>query len=330
MALVGHHPFPPGWRVRHAAHLTALASPGTLPSQCTLSVWFDDGAGYEHVHIQRDGSAVNVRINGGAAASYGGTIGTSYAAFLKNVLTSLCGGFAGTYAELHCADQLVDVDVFGKTVGARWRPAEVSVPHTFVGNLIHHSQGAIISNPAGTWHTNKAFAFDGVTNATHGSCARPAYPDPNGPNDRALGKDFGEASRRRIHSASVYASSNARYTYYNPIGDLLFTMQGSHDNASWTNLGSTVAVNANSAVTTITSDDTTTEWRYVRVRMQYNSTGGDGYLSIAEVRFFEPLTYTYGPQGAHLDFANASALGEDVSGNDNHWTVTGSQSANRP
>ncbi|MFH1914426.1 MAG: discoidin domain-containing protein [Pseudomonadota bacterium] len=315
MALISDILLPPGWRIKHAAHLTALASPGTLPSQCTLSVWFDDGAGYEHVHIQRDGSAVNVRINGAAAASYGGTIGTSYAAFLKNVLTSLYGGFAGTYAELHCADQLVDVEVFGKLVGVSWRPIKVVMPEyeTLVWN---RAGAATASHPDATYPPAKA--FDGIYDVNGNGCVVFVVPTSS----PWLQLDYGSGNEKVLKRYTLWGWGNNAAR-----SPRAWTLNGSHNGTAWTQLDSVSGTTSTNGITRTVSN--TTAYRYYRLVVTATVDGsGPGIeelmLSVADG------TDTYGPQGAYLDFAAASTLGEDVSGNTNDWTVTGTQSANRP
>jgi len=313
MALITTNLMPPPWRVRQAAQLADFTSPGTLPSQGTLSAWFDDGMGYEHVHIQRDGSTVTVRIDGGEVTGYGGTIGTSYAALLKNVLTSLYGGFAGTYAELHCADQLVDVHVFGKPDGTAWRPVRVEMPAYEPAPAWTRGGSASASiesaRPAGN-------AFDGLINSNNSwfdsvDTFRPQW-------------------LRYVYGSNAVLS---RYTVHGYVGTSngrcpkSWTLEASDNGVDWVVLDTVTNISSQGGLTR----ELAISEAYSHYQINFTATVANYGVGVFEVQYYlQQEQETYGPLGAHLDFANPADLGEDVCGNDNHWTVTGSQSANRP
>ncbi|MUM77258.1 hypothetical protein GKC30_06405 [Pseudodesulfovibrio sp. F-1] len=315
MGLIADLLIPPQWRIKTAASLTDFSSPGELPSLCTLSVWFDDGMGYEHVHIQRAYANVSVRINGVIADEYAGNpsaIGGSHADLLKIALTRRYGGFAGTYAELYCVHQLVDAEAFGKGTGASWRPVEAVLP-----NVVWDRSGTAYASSNFAANYWPAQAFNGKYG--DGWCAA-TVPSVNSP--VILAYDYGAAKQVNNYTLFGWGNNTARTP-----SD--WNVQGSNNSTNgmdgtWTTLDTRSGEDPTYGIHySITSPS---PYRWCRLRIT-KALGGQACGVKELLLFVEDGTDLH---GSHLDFANPDALGEDVSGNDNHWTVQGTPSINRP
>jgi len=70
---------------------------------------------------------------------------------------------------------------------------------------------------------------------------------------------------------------------------------------------------------------------YNEYRLNISATRGNREALIRELKLCEqqPLT-SYGSNGGFYDFADAANLGKDLSGKNNHWTVTGFQTVDTP
>jgi len=111
--------------IPYAGIVTAVSSAQTLPTQATASLWYlDPGNAYNHVHISKDSTTVTVTINNDVVYNYTGTIGSTYADLIKNVLTTYFGEWTSAWAELHCTDQLLSVAVFVRGSGTSCKPID--------------------------------------------------------------------------------------------------------------------------------------------------------------------------------------------------------------
>lgn len=323
---VGLYPY----RIPYAANLTDFSSSQSLPEKATLSDWFDGGSGYEHVHIDKNGSAISVRFNNGGAQTYVGAVGGSYADLLKNVLTHYKGGFAGLHADLHCCGQRLEASVFGQPSPVSpltWVPREVVIPTAQEEVLIDPTLGTLVSVNV---PERPEAAFDSVISQRHDVAARSVFSSSAGAISCALGRDYGLGNEQRVSKAVWYGPNNYG-TVYGATGTQMLTLLGSPDGADWTNLGSVLWTGSvSNEQHLVASSDVVTTYRFLRALVNANVTQSSRYISCAELQFFTLKDFTYGDSGVHLDFAIEADLGNDSSTNNNDWVVTGSRSTNTP
>jgi len=314
--------------IPYAGIVTAVSSAQSLPTQASASLWYLDAGEliYGHVHISKNDTTVTVTIGGTTAYNYTGTIGTTYADLIKNVLTEYFGEWASAWAEVHCCDQLLGVDVFSAATSG-----------TFNVTILDETVSAFIGGtPTGT--------PSGYGAANHGIKAldnnfSTFWDTGPGVTTGWIKYDFGTGNKKAIASYGMRPDSGYAGGSYTPSG---WIIAGSDDDISWTTLGT---VTGNAAWSTFTTKmytlSNTTEYRYYRLNITGCVSASEtlladwlGYALVTTTydkrRPIKPKGITYGAAGVGLDFAASANLGNDISGNGNDWTITGTQTTTTP
>ncbi len=307
-----------GYRIRFAGIVTAVSSTQTLPAQATVSFWYlDPGNDYIHVHIAKDNSTVTVTLNNDTITNYTGTIGSTYAELIKNVLTHSLGEWNSAWADVFCTDQLAEASIFVKGSGTSCRPLEAELPSfsptddsstMFTGGTPSLSHAGY-SNGLQVFVDNTGYS----TNEWDGG---------NAP-------QWAQYGLPASHKAIAYdmVASASYYTGHFPKN---WTIQGSNDGTNWVILDTRTNQSAGSARMrkryVIQSPGT-----YTHYRLNITATNSGQVIVLGAWLMYATLPPTqYGSSGVHLDFADEANLGNDVSSNDNDWTISGSQSTTTP
>ncbi|MBI9080826.1 MAG: hypothetical protein JEY79_13945 [Pseudodesulfovibrio sp.] len=317
------------YRIPYAGIVTAVSTTQTLPTQATISLWYLDAGElvYGHVHIQKDGTTVTVIIGGTTVYSYTGTIGTTYADLIKNVLTKYFGEWTSAWADVFCVEGLVGVGEFSKTTSGTFDVALVdNTTQAFTGGT-----------PSGT-NFNASWppfrAFDGVP--ADGSNA-PLYYYYAG--DK-LQYDFGAGNGKRLTAYKIY--HDGQYGGGGSYSPKNWTVSGSNDGSTWDLLDTVTNATMMSWNDIYYTMDTPATKSYQYYRM-WTTAGYGNEILIGEWEGYElvstpynkrkpikPKNTVFGNTGSYLDFTLAGTLGNDVSGNDNDWTITGTQTTTTP
>lgn len=199
----------------------------------------------------------------------------------------------------------LDPSHFGETdpITGSWRPKR---PGALAANLPVYT---MISRTAGTAIGNMtsgaglAGLFDG--NLSELNPSQPHYAEDLGWG----GKAWGVGNERTVAYAIAYGSSN--YGFYNSGYSVTLSLQGSDDGgSSWTTLGTTTFIDDGTSKPCRV--DATMLAPYGRHRILIDAYSGATKAS--EFQFYEQTGLTaYGTNGFHLDFADATKLGHDIS-----------------
>ncbi|WP_419785985.1 discoidin domain-containing protein [Pseudodesulfovibrio sp.] len=317
---VGLYPY----NIPFAATLTDFSSPDVLPTICTLSWWVDRGSGYEHIFVRNNSGRVTIYVNNGDGVAYTGGHAPAYSDLVKIIMTQLYGGYSGyNYAEIHCADQLVDISVFAQYSPADpnlWVPKLVEIPeYTYTsGDQALSSLGASASASGYYLSYYPANAIDGGVTGDS-----PLWVSNLG--DTAPTYTVTLPAEQTITS----------YAMVNRTADLTqipksWTFEGSNDGSTWDVLHIVSGELSWAANERREFDcDTTGSYLYYRLNVSANN-GNTNNCGFIEFQMYADLTDIYGPEGADLDFAISADLGNDLSGNNNDWSITGTQTAKTP
>ncbi len=134
-----------------------------------------------------------------------------------------------------------------------------------------------------------AAAFDGNTSQTRYNCAVGASATSPG----TVGKDWGDGNAKTIARCTVYSSADYGFNDDGINGDdtreITVKLQGSADNAIWTDLQShTFTETTNQQyIVDLTTPNTSTAYRYHRVEVTVPSI--TARIFVAEVQFYEAL-----------------------------------------
>jgi hypothetical protein len=300
------------YRIPYAGIVTAVSSTQTLPTQATISLWYLDAGElvYAHVHIQKDGTIVTVTIGGTTVYNYTGTMGATFAALIKNILTKYFGEWVSAWADVFCVEGLVGVDAFSKETSG-----------TFDVALVDKSKQAFTGGASsGTnYHANwpPFRAFDGVPpNGSNAPCYYYYVGDK-------LGYDFGAGNEKQIVSYTMYA--DGQYGSGSNYSPKSWTVSGSDDGSTWTLFDTVVNAPAMTWNDGIYHDmDSPPTRPYRHYRMWTNAIYADAVLigeweghefvktMYNKRRPIEPKVTVFGDTGSHLDFADPENLGADV------------------
>jgi hypothetical protein len=144
--------------------------------------------------------------------------------------------------------------------------------------LIPGATGTVIGNM--DYYGTQYKAFDGTTTYNQ---SQAAYLTAGNPNNSYIGKDWGSV-KYFITGYAIWGSSD--YGFNNPAnGGVTIKLQGSDDNATWTDLHNSGPVSDGGGANYYYTSgiDTSTAYRYHRVYVTSN--GGDGDKRVSEVQF---------------------------------------------
>lgn len=304
--------------LEHSALIeSAYSSTGAVAEDCTIALgWkptkatkapLNDMTAHYLLTIRKVGSTVTVWAQGTQLAAYGGSVGSTYAAFLQNVLTYYAGSYHGYYS------RVVVVDGVGYDHSAFWEVSAVVsglwVPKTVV--LTEQASPVFVAATSGVLYTNfeirPSVAFDGNTTQSHGECAVSHDSDTGaGTFTYYIGRHY--ATAMPIHKVTSYPSTNYGWTYAGTT--MTLTLKGSTDGTTFDTLGSVSVTPSSTAMATIYSDDTTTAYAYVIVEFTFTLAAGYiGYAICAEMQVFTSRDVVLGPNGGVLNLADAAHPG---------------------
>jgi len=239
------------------------------------------------------------------------------------------GARAGNLSHQHFGGYLADVilldgvagtatDFGGWDANGNWLPTDPSSLSSLKGQvLIAQDTGSTI----GTMAVRTANAFDGNNNQADGACATHS----SALSTATIGKDFGSGNAKAVNQVKVWGYNGGGFTS-NASQTCTIAVIGSN-----TGLGSDEVTLFTSGTIADTTDanaqdfsfSNSTAYRYVYIKL---TQGVSNYFFVAELEFYHEATVGFGTNGFHLDFADASAPGNDVSasGSNNHdFTVGG-------
>lgn len=292
-----------------------------MPAQCTLSVWFQDGADWTPVCIQKYGNAVSVSVGGAALVSWGTTARTVYAALLKDVLNSLFGDYRGGWAELVCLAGLHAPSEFAFCSGSACRPLDP------VGLSFADAADAWLdfADPSGSGQIPREGGWDAadVSQAVSSS----GYTFLDATHAIPAGTIVTGVS---VYAAAGYATEDSELCIYRKTGAL-----------------TGVAVRV-----TPVSISALAGWHSAAFDYAVPDDGSEYYAGVYSNRTVSMTTSaaqgTYGTgdrlaQGSSFTQQGTfrapiirwsghrvAGLGQDVSGNGNHWDLTATQSTSTP
>ena len=145
--------------------------------------------------------------------------------------------------------------------------------------VISGSTGIAIGNMTGGGNLDSG--FNGNTSQSY-----TAGPSRSADTGNTLGKDWGSGNTKTITSIRVWAPNDTRFNGSGgQASGYTFTLQGSADNSSYTNLGSTSGTQTGlNQIVTITATNTTTAYRYHRITCDITSSTG-GFFGCSELEF---------------------------------------------
>ena len=300
----------------------------------TAAVFRDVGAWY-HLQVAVDTTdatstnRVKMYMNG-LQVSISGTYPTLNEIFTFNFSAQHTWGMNNKatpdYSDQYMSDcYLIDGAALTPTSFGKFDTNGVWVPIRYSGaSLPVYNQytptGSTFGNMTG--NGGLAAAFNGVVSSASAACA---YINP-GPG--YVGKAF--SSAQPITRVIVTSSTGAGYNgWTNDAGaTVTISVYGKSSLPSTPTDGTLIATTTQSGTTVglMVADLQFTAASYQYVWVYINNSGSS--LSIAEVQYFTTASSnSYGTNGCHLEFKNASALGTDTSGittSYNQYTPTGS------
>lgn len=317
----------------------SYSSTGAVATDCTIALgWkptnasatpLNDATGHYLLTVQKQGSTVRVWKQGTELPTYGGAVGSTYAAFVQNVLTYYAGSYHGIYSRLVVVEQVMTYSDFWSPSGVvtgLWVPKELSVPTFNQVDTATMFSGGTASGNYSDYGMNAVNVFSGSNtyDATHTWNSGSTYVGGG----YAI-YDHGVGNERAVWEYRLQAD-NSYGGAYTPA---TISVQGSNDSTdgldgNWTTIDtfnpSAWSVNE---WTTRTPEDTTA-YRWIRLYASGHQ-GGNEFM-IGRFVAYDASEETYGAGGGLLDFANGAGLGDDTSGNGNDWTITGTQLVDTP
>lgn len=112
--------------INYAATVQAVESGAAalMPDQATISMWFHNGIAWDHLLVRYDHGAIHWAVNNGTLVFLAEVVYPTYASLLKDVLGWLYGDYAGGWAEVVCLSGLHDAETFVSGAGAGCWPRE--------------------------------------------------------------------------------------------------------------------------------------------------------------------------------------------------------------
>lgn len=284
-------------------------------------MWFLDGAAWEHVLVQKDGTAVSVAVNNGPLTAMGTTSRGAFAWLLYDVLMDRYGLYWSAWADLVCLAGLHDASEFIYGSGSHCWPRD---PSTLT-----------CSAASDAW-------LD--------------FADPVAAGQVPRSDGFTAADQ----AANTNAATTISLLHKIPAGTIVTALK-------WYILGGYATTNGKIGIWKKTGTDTgvyvlvqpfeilnATQWQSVAVNYAVPDDGYDYYVcSYTDRRAYVTTLEGQGMNIATDDMVlNATSaspatnpgratilawegykpagLGQDVSGNGNHWDITATQSTSTP
>ena len=132
-------------------------------------------------------------------------------------------------------------------------------------------------------------AFDGNFNQPNATSAKATAPAA-GYNTAVIGKDWGADVTKTITAVQLFSQNDGGFVGGTTTA-LVFKLQGSNDNSTWTDLTSPItgpATGANTIITVTSGITTSTAYRYHRINV--NADGTNNYY-MCELAFYEAGSY---------------------------------------
>jgi len=309
----------------------APASTGAVSDDCTIhfgwkptaatSAPLNDMTGHYLLTIRYTGGVVTVWKQGTQLAAYGGSVGATYAEFVRNVLTYYSGSHAGYFSRLILVDGNADY-TYADFIEPSDQVTGLWIPMAFQPEAFD-----IVSNDQafadGTATASSYVSGYPPENAFDGSSAT-SY-NPNAINECTLTYDFGEGGGKRIVAYDLYATDGYENSANTPI---LCYLHGSSDGEAWTQLDYWSETGWGDSI----SREYTIAMAYRFYRWTL-AASANYVATVGEIVGYEAVETYYGENGCRLDFADADNLGadsvyenraaysEDLSGD--YWTKVG-------
>ena len=308
---------------------SGYSSTGAVAVDCTIALGFkptaattaplNDMTGHYLLTIQKQGTTVRVWKQGVELANFAGSVGATYAEFLSNVLAAYCGSNKGYYSRLVVVEQVLNYSDFWEPsdlVTGLWTPKELALSAFALAPSYDNADGkgdrtASITATASTG----LFDLGSISNMIDGSQADASYFVSQA---AAAGKymRFAFSSPRKITEAKWYQANTHTHG--------VWKWQGSNNGVDWADISAdfTFGNGSNSFTLGDLSGNSAFYSHYQMVGVSGQVSAGP-FLRELEFKIADATAHTYGPNGCHLDFADAGDLGNDVSGNNNDWGVSG-------
>ena len=307
--------------------------PNTVAADLITTQVFLDPTAWQHLVISVDttlgaaGNRIKIYVNGVRVTAFDTQSNPSSSA------TSMIGGtsqmtigrktpgttwyYPGYLAEYIFMDGYAGTatDFGGWDSNGNWLPVDPSGLASVQGHvLIAQDTGSTI----GTMTVRTANAFDGNNDQADGACATHS----SALSTATIGKDFGDGNAKAVNRVKCWGYNGGGFTS-NASQTCTISVIGSN-----TGLGSDEVTLFTSETIADTTDanaqdfsfENTTAYRYVYIKL---TQGVSNYFFVAELEFYHESTVGFGTNGFHLDFADSSAPGNDVSGNNNDFAVGG-------
>ncbi len=306
----GRHPSG-GYEIATSAQVSSMTCPANVaPGSAggTVSLWFkpsgtpggvlSDQTRWHHVHMQGTAAAMDVTLNGESHGTLSAEGATTYAEVLANILTQCAGSAEGYMAQLHVVhNQRFGAGCFGRTIKGNWVPKRVGTALNFAPDP-DFSEGT-----AGGWEIQKGaeFTSSGVDFSGGEQWAGVQLRRPT-----AFKKD----DRRLLVCSTVDSITRGTLRAY--------TYPSNNDGSYKENVGQSIKAPGHYRDIIFTDDDS------VNVGINALTAPCDGILSKLDI--LDMVTGpAYAPGSGRLVFEDATALGEDSSGNDSGWTLEGAK-----
>jgi hypothetical protein len=290
----------------------SYSSTGEVAADCTIALgWKPTNAstaplispdGHYLLTIQKQGSTVRFWKQDVELGTYGGSVGSTYAEFVQNVLTYYAGSYYGYYSRLVVTEQALDYSTFwdpSDLVTGLWVPKELDLPYF---TPIDYSSTMFTG---GTPSLQQSDYGDGFQ----------VFVDNTGYSANEL--DAGSAPKWAqyvLPAAKTAAAYDmvASASYYNGHFPLNWTVEGSNDGSNWTTIDTRTGQSAGSAGLrkryVIQNPGS-----YTHYRLNISATNSGQVIVLAAWLMYEQLDSTqYGPGGGLYLFDNALDLGEDA------------------
>lgn len=323
---------------------SAYSSTGDVATDCTIALGFkptvvdtgyvlSDPTAHYLLTVRKVNDVITVWRQGEEVAtlSYSAVGGSTYAALLMNVLTTLVGSYHGYYSRLQVIESAQDYSLFWQpsdVVTGLWVPIEVVVPTTFVGADTNGFTGGTAGGSNYNPSYPPSLAFDGGWTAPESSGNSVVLS--SGYNALTITYDLGEGNEKVFHSIGMRCAIIDGTNGATAHAPKTFTIQGSNDNSTWDTLVSVTSapwVSEGEELTWAPSSES--PYRYYKWDIT-SAADGNNYVYLGECVGYEAVEQTYGAGGAFLDFADGESLGLDVSGNGNDFSIVGTATVDTP